>query len=128
MIQKTFFSYEKWKYFQNLSFNLLFKSDRKVFKNAFFKKENTILDLKFSTLLFQIILALAICVFLTYGAPLEEEKEKNGRRQGKTLGLVTAGAQSIAPIVATAGKGVVGLLAGVSAILPLAKLGLAKCK
>ena len=82
----------------------------------------------FSTLLFQIILALAICVFLTYGAPLEEEKEKNGRRHGKTLGLVTAGAQSIAPIVATAGKGVVGLLAGVSAILPLAKLGLAKCK
>ena len=79
-------------------------------------------------MLFQIILALAICVFLTYGAPLEEEKEKNGRRHGKTLGLVTAGAQSIAPIVATAGKGVVGLLAGVSAILPLAKLGLAKCK
>ena len=128
MIQKTFFSYEKWKYFQNLSFNLLFKSDRKVFKNAFFKKENTIADLKFSTLLFQIILALAICVFLTYGAPLEEENEINGSRQGKTLGLVTAGAQSIAPIVATAGKGVVGLLAGVSAILPLAKLGLAKCK
>ena len=94
----------------------------------FLKKENTI-DLNFSTLLFQIILALAICVFLTYGAPLEdEEKGKNGQRQGKTLGLVTAGAQSIAPIVATAGKGVVGLLAGVSAILPLAKLGLAKCK
>ena len=78
-------------------------------------------------MLFQIILALAICVFLTYGAPLEEN-EKNGRRQGKTLGLLTTGAQTIGPVVASAGKGVGIALAGISAILPLAKLGLVKCK
>ena len=77
-------------------------------------------------MLFQIILALAICVFLTYGAPLEKN-EKNGR-QGKTLGLITTGAQAIGPIVGTVGKGVVGTLIGLSSIIPLAKLGLAKCK
>ena len=56
-----------------------------------------------------------------------ENNEKN-HRQGKTLGLLTVGANALSPVVSTAGQVALGTIAAISAIKPLILLGIGKCK
>ena len=62
-----------------------------------------------------------------HGASLEKDEAKT-HREGKTLGLLTVGAQTLSSGVGTAGK-VLGTAVGVmSAIKPLILLGVGKCE
>ena len=72
------------------------------------------------------MLTLALCAVFAHSASIPKKEENN--RNGKTLGLLTVGAQAVGTGVGTAGK-VLGTAVGVlSAVKPLILLGLGKCK
>ena len=79
-------------------------------------------------ILLQIILGLTICVLVAHAAPSSKDSEGHEGRQGRTLGLLTVGAQALSSGVGTAGKILGATVAGIAAVKPLILLGGAKCK
>ena len=68
-------------------------------------------------------------MLVAHAAPSSKDSEgREGGRQGRTLGLLTVGAQALSSGVGTAGKILGATVAGIAAVKPLILLGGAKCK
>ena len=68
-------------------------------------------------------------MLVAHAAPSSKDSEgRKGGRQGRTLGLLTVGAQALSSGVGTAGKILGATVAGIAAVKPLILLGGAKCK
>ena len=67
-------------------------------------------------------------MLVAHAAPSNKDSEGREGRQGRTLGLLTVGAQALSSGVGTAGKILGATVAGIAAVKPLILLGGAKCK
>ena len=67
-------------------------------------------------------------MLVAHAAPSSKDTEGREGRQGRTLGLLTVGAQALSSGVGTAGKILGATVAGIAAVKPLILLGGAKCK
>ena len=76
----------------------------------------------------QVLLLLVPLVAVCYSAVIPSDENQPNSRQKRTLGLLTAGADTVATGLGTAGTMAATAVGIISAIKPLVLLGLGKCK